>query len=139
MGTRKRLEAGQLGGYEWITYQTAWKRASALGAGLLAQGLMKQGDFLGVSSVNRLERKRWMGEEGSDEMLTTCLLFAVCNVREEWILADLAAIMYGWVTVPLVVTLGEICSSLDSPGTHDGVCLCDGVSVMVCVCVMVSV
>lgn len=76
MGTRVRPD-GSLGDYEWITYREAAETRTAIGSGLIRQGLQR-GERLGLYSVN----------------------------RAEWVLTEQACYSFGFVSVPLYDTLG---------------------------------
>eukprot|EP00824_Muranothrix_gubernata_P001108 TRINITY_DN11333_c0_g1_i1.p1 TRINITY_DN11333_c0_g1~~TRINITY_DN11333_c0_g1_i1.p1 ORF type:complete len:664 (+),score=127.87 TRINITY_DN11333_c0_g1_i1:3-1994(+) len=80
LGSRVRLANGQYGAFEFCTYKQTCERAENFGAGLMAlsDGGMARAMHIGIFSGN----------------------------REEWMLTDLACLLYDLVTVPLYDTLG---------------------------------
>lgn len=71
------MATGKPGPYQWITYQQAYLRIKNLGSGLAQYGA-RFGSNIGLFAIN----------------------------RPEWVIAEHACYMYGYVTVPLYDTLG---------------------------------
>ncbi|MCA8922921.1 MAG: thioester reductase domain-containing protein [Planctomycetes bacterium] len=79
---RERLPSGELGGYtRWVTYAEVWSEARALAAGLRA-----------------LLVEPTLGPQGR-------VFVGICAPNQpEWVCADLACLMNGFVVVPLPAT-----------------------------------
>ncbi|KNC50594.1 thioester reductase domain-containing protein [Thecamonas trahens ATCC 50062] len=84
LGTRQRDEdSGALGEYAFVTYAEVWLAAQALGSALQA--------LPGITAASAAGNQPFIG---------------LCSInRAEWVVADLACVLYSMVSVPLHVTL----------------------------------
>ena len=77
LGTRVRRSDGTLGPYAFLSFSETWTKAQTFGSGLINALAGQRGQFVAICAQN----------------------------VELWVLADLASVMYGYVLVPMHVTV----------------------------------